>query len=308
MLDLEGITIPGLKLAESTLTLPLWLTGLVFALLVLFLILGFVRSGLVSTLVFLALIALGGAAIYAYSERERVDERRALENRLAELRTHALATGSSLACLDGGSSEAVESGCERALFAGPEGLAAAATYSSARLALLSDGLNFASKRDPGYESTFDDLRRALEQDRFGVVANVLMVNNGCTADRCDALVVLRDASRVRTNLRNKTFDSLVTRYSATWQTAAQRNGTTMTSGAPPQSAAASALTSVAPAEPAASPPAPVVAEPTPPAPPVPVAAAPSPPRRPAPPRPAQTRPAQAQPSSVQLPSPPPRVQ
>jgi hypothetical protein len=306
MLDLEKLTIPGLNWADGTLTLPIWAAGLAVALLVLFLILGFVRGGLVSTLVFLALVALGGSAIYAYSERERIDERRALENRLAELRTHALAAGSPLACLDGGSSQAVETGCERVLFAGPDSLAAAVTYSAAQLTLLADGLKFVGRRDPGYESAFDNLRRALEQDRYGVVANVLMVGNGCTVDRCEALALLRDPARVRANLRDKTFDMLVARHAPHWQTAGQRNGT-LTNGAPAHSAAASALSGAAPSDPVPSPPAPVAAESTPAAPPTSTAATPSPPRRPAPPRPAQPRPAQAQPSSVQLPS-PPRVQ
>ena len=195
MLDLAAIPIPGLNWADSTFTLPIWLAGVVLALMVLFLLLGLMRSGFVGTLAFLALIALGGSTIYAYSERERIEERRALERRLAELRAHALAPGSSLACLDGGSSEAVERECERALFAGPESLAAAATYSVARLSLLSDGMKFASRRDPGLDSTFDNLRRSIEQDRFGVVANVLVVSNGCTVDRCDAfaLAARRDA-------------------------------------------------------------------------------------------------------------------
>ena len=310
MPTLEVITIPGLNLADGMLTLPIWLAGVVLALLMLFVILGFVRSGAAGTLALLALILLGGGAFWAYSEHQRVDERRTLENRLAELRTHALASGSSLACLDGGSSDAVETGCERTLFAGPESLAAAATYSAARLSLLSDGLKFADRRDPGFESTFDNSRRALEQDRFGIVANVLMVNNGCTADRCDALVVLRDPTRVKANIRDKTFDTLVARYSSNWQAVGVRNGTASgapsatftTSSGPPSPAAAPA-----PPEPPAPPPAPAAAEPAPPAPPPAVVATPAPPRRPAPPRPAQPRPAQAQPSPVQLPSPPPRA-
>ena len=280
MLDLAAIPIPGLNWTDSTFTLPIWLAGVVLALMVLFLLLGLMRSGFVGTLAFLALIALGGSTIYAYSERERIEERRALERRLAELRAPALAPGSSLACLDGGSSEAVERECERALFAGPESLAAAATYSAARLSLLSDGMKFASRRDPGLDSTFDNLRRSIEQDRFGVVANMLVVSNGCTVDRCDAFALLRDATRLRSNMRDKTFDILVARHSPNWQTVAQRNGVVI-SGAPSSSAAVSAVLSGA-AMPETLPSAPVVAEPAP-APPS-VGAAPSPPRRPAPPR------------------------
>jgi hypothetical protein len=306
MLDLEAITIPGLNLAGGTFTLPIWVAGLVLALLILFLVLSIWRSGVVGILIFVALIAVGGGAFWTYTERERIDERRALENRLAEMRTYALAAGSALACLDGRSSEAVETGCERALFAGPESLAAAATYSAARLALLADGLKFATHRDPAFDNALDNLRRAFERDRFGVVANVLIVDKGCTADQCDAFALLRDATRVRANIRDKTFDTLVARYSPNWQTA-MRNGATTTIGAPSNAASAPVSSSAAAvAEPAASS-APAVAEPPPASPPA-VAAAPTPPRRPvAAARPAQPRPTQAQRAPAQLPS-PPRVQ
>jgi hypothetical protein len=307
MLDLEAITIPGLNLAGGTFTLPIWLAGLVAALLILFLFLSIWRSGVVGILIFVALIAVGGGAFWTYTERERIDERRALENRLAEIRTYALATGSSLACLDGRSRDAVETGCERALFAGPESLAAAATYSAARLSLLADGLKFASQRDPVFETTFDNLRRALEQDRFGVVANVLIVDKGCTVDQCDAFVLLRDATRVRANIRDKTFDALVARYSPNWQTGAMRNGTTVTTGSPSNAAASAASSAAAAAAEPSPPPAAILAEP-PTASPSAVAAAPTPPRRPAAAaRPAQPRPTQAQRAPAQVPS-PPRVQ
>lgn len=302
MLDLAAIPIPGLNWTDSTFTLPVWAAGVVLALLVLFLLLALMRSGFVGTLAFLALIGLGGSTIYAYSERERIEERRALEHRLAELRKHALAPGSSLACLDGGSGEAVENGCERNLFAGPDSLAAAATYSAARLALLSDGMKFASRRDPAFDSTFDHMRRALEQDRFGVVANVLMVNNGCTVERCEAFALLRDATRVKANIRAKTFDTLVARHAPNWH-AAPRSGAAMTDGAPSTNAAASSgaagAATAATAEPA-PPPAPVAVEPAPPSSPA-LAAAPTPPRRPAPPRSAQPRSTQAQPSPARAP-------
>jgi hypothetical protein len=306
MLDLEAITIPGLNLAGGTFTLPIWLAGLVAALLILFLFLTIWRSGVVGILIFVALIAVGGGAFWTYTERERIDERHALEKRLAEIRTYALATGSVLACLDGRSSEAVETGCERALFAGPESLAAAATYSAARLSLLADGLKFASQRDPAFEAMFDNLRRALERDRFGVVANVLIVDKGCTADQCDAFALLRDATRVRANIRDKTFDTLVARYSPNWQTVAMRNGTTVTTGSPSNPALSPAVSSAAAAEPS-PPPAAILAEPPTPSPPA-VAAAPTPPRRPvAAARPAQPPPTQAQRTPAQVPS-PPRVQ
>jgi hypothetical protein len=60
------------------------------------------------------------------------------------------------------------------------------------------------------------LRRALELDPFGVVAHVLAVHYGCSSERCEPLGLFRDASRVRNNLRQATFDSILARHAATW--------------------------------------------------------------------------------------------
>jgi hypothetical protein len=60
------------------------------------------------------------------------------------------------------------------------------------------------------------LRNALEKDRFGVVAHVLAVRKDCTAEKCDALNLFRDAARIRANLRENTFDAHLGRAAPTW--------------------------------------------------------------------------------------------
>ena len=45
-------------------------------------------------------------------------------------------------------------------------------YVDARLALLADGLDLAA-RDPRYAASIERLRRAIESDRYGLVAHVL---------------------------------------------------------------------------------------------------------------------------------------
>jgi hypothetical protein len=237
MLNLEGLTLPVVNTASGTITVSFLVAGMAGLLLLLLLLLTLFRAGVTGLLVFIAVLAVGIGAAWLWMERERVEERRALEARILALDAQALAPDSVLACIDGPNGDAVDTGCERALFAGPESLAAASSYVAARLALLADGLKFAA-RDPDFSSALDRSRRALEQDRFGVVANVLMVRNGCTAERCDALVLLRDPTRVRANLRDRTFDSTVARYAATWLTRAARVGAgqTPTQPAPPSAA------------------------------------------------------------------------
>ena len=150
------------------------------------------------------------------AETDRAAERRALTQRYAELTAQALAPGSTLACLDGAAGEAVETACEKTVFAGPQNTAAAVAYMAARLTLLSDGLGFARHGDPDFAASLAGLRRAIELDRFGIAAHVLAVRDGCTAERCEAFALLQDANVIKSNLKAQVFDQYVSRYAADW--------------------------------------------------------------------------------------------
>ena len=142
------------------------------------------------------------------SVRERMAERRALDQRMGELAAHAIAPHSALACLDAMAGDTVEAACEKAVFASPEAVAAAVSYVAARLTLLGDAAAYAESSDPAYETVVAPMRLALETDRFGIVAHVFAMRDSCTALQCDSLAVLRDTSRVQSNLRERTFDRL----------------------------------------------------------------------------------------------------
>jgi hypothetical protein len=60
------------------------------------------------------------------------------------------------------------------------------------------------------------LRLAVETDRFGIVAHVLAVRDGCTPDQCGLLALLHNADRVSDNLVVHRYEFLVTRHSAEW--------------------------------------------------------------------------------------------
>jgi hypothetical protein len=141
-------------------------------------------------------------------------EQRALEARELDLARSALAPGSALACLDAIAGDVVEDACEKALFASPEATAAAVSYVAAQLSLLALASDRERLTAPSLRTA--QLRRAVEVDRFGITAHVLAVRDGCTLDRCLALALLHDASRVSTNLVEQPFDALVRRYAAGW--------------------------------------------------------------------------------------------
>jgi hypothetical protein len=146
--------------------------------------------------------------------REQVAARRLLDVRAADLTTRVIASGSPLACLDAVGNAVVEAACERTLFASPEAVAAAVAYVDVRLALLADNLALAG--NPGYEPALERMRRAVEADRYGVVAHVL-TTRGCNVSDCAGLKLLRDPNRVLANLKGRTFDQMVARHSTTWR-------------------------------------------------------------------------------------------
>src|SRR5689334_7480936 len=125
--------------------LRFWIASGAAALLVLVcaLALDWTRSRIIARLAVVGFGAAFGAIVaWAFlagaSVRDLSLERRNLEMRAGQLAAQALAPGSPLACLDATGGENVEAACERALFAAPVTVAAAASYTAARLALLSD--------------------------------------------------------------------------------------------------------------------------------------------------------------------------
>jgi hypothetical protein len=309
MAGLDWLSFLALDLAAGTVTLSLWAAGGALGLLLLFLVLAIFRTG--TKVVLGAVVGIGLTAVAVVSavtlinRHDRAEERRALDRRLAALTEGAIVPGSTFGCLDANIGEAVEGSCERAVFASPEAVAAATALVSARLTLLIDGLDFANRNDPNFENELAGLRRGIETDRFGFVAQVLAARDGCTAAKCDAFQWLRDATRIRGNLNERTFDGMVARNSSSWP-ARSRAGTpvAVSPAAPPSSPTSSGITfpsaaSIPPVsimnnEPTAAPPAAA-----PPATATPPAA--TPPRHSATPPPRTAQPRPSQPTTVARP-------
>jgi hypothetical protein len=187
---------------------------------VVFCVLAISRKGLSGGLVRIALVMLGVVLSWLWLDgihRQNVAaERRALEDRAGVLAAQAMAPGSPLACLDAVAGDTVESACERVLFATPEGAAAAVAYVAAQINLFAEVRNFVGRGHAEMGSTLVGLRRAVEADRYGLVAHVLETRFGCSADRCPALQLMRDPQRISANLSQQTYRGHIARYSATW--------------------------------------------------------------------------------------------
>jgi hypothetical protein len=300
MFGLDRLSFPGLDQAAGTITLPLWAGAAAAALVIclfLVLILAMRRVGpgvVIGSIAGIGLLAIAGATLYTFSNRfDRDEERRALDRRLLQLTASAFGTASALACLDANFSETVEDSCEKTIFASPDMVAAAFAFVDAKLLLLIDGLNFASRYDSAYEIKLVALRRGIELDRFGFVAQVLKIREGCNFAKCDALALLRNADRIRSNLSDRTFDELVVRNAPNWPQQVRSSGTPNPAAMPRPSA--STASEWIPSTSSIPPVNIMTAEPP--------VGAPAPRRPPAPPRTAQPRTQQANPAGSQPPIP-----
>jgi hypothetical protein len=229
-------------------SLPVWAVAAIGAVLVLACALAFVRAGgegrsvpaLILVLILGLVVALAGWwARDHFARRDLEAEQRALDTRAFELATRAFMPGSALGCLDAIAGETVEGACEKALFASPEATAAAVSYVAAQLSLLASARELGRPlgRPGGTNPGTLALRRALEADRFGIVAHVLTVRDGCAPDQCSAFAWLRDTSRINVNLAERPFEARVKTYAASWPAVGGR-GVASTPPSPAPSAAA----------------------------------------------------------------------
>lgn len=220
----------GVESEIGTSALRLWVAAGSAALLIVFCVLASLRpparmapSPVLRAGLVVVCAILGAAITWAFLDRgdlgNRGAERRAFEMRAEELSARVLAPGSPLACLDAVAGENVEAACEKALFASPASVASASSYAAARLTLLASMAAYAGRGGSNIDDVLLPLRRSLEADRFGFLAHVLAVRDGCTNQNCKALAVLRDASRVRANLSAETLDRYLEHYLVLWAAA-----------------------------------------------------------------------------------------
>ena len=121
----------------------------------------------------------------------------------------------SLACLDDLAGDAVLGVCEKAVFASPQSTAAAVSYVAAQISRLmsyGDAASASKSMTPELQS----LRRSIEHDRYGIVAQVLQVRHHCTPTECAVFRALTDNHQIITNMDEHLYEGLVNRYAALW--------------------------------------------------------------------------------------------
>ncbi|MFB9265642.1 hypothetical protein ACFFWD_21235 [Bradyrhizobium erythrophlei] len=130
----------------------------------------------------------------------------------------AQATGPALpalSCIDDLAGDAVLNACEKALFGSADAAAAAVGYAAAQISRLT-GFGDLATAERNTTTEVQALRRAVERDRYGLMAYALMARDHCTPTACPAFRSLGDNRQIAANMNERTYENLVTRYAASW--------------------------------------------------------------------------------------------
>jgi len=121
----------------------------------------------------------------------------------------------ALSCIDELAGETVLAACEKALFGSAESAAAAVSYAASQITRLT-AFGDVATADRNMTAELRSLRRAVERDRYGLMAQVLQVRDRCTASDCAAFRALTDHGQIVAHMDERTYDGLILRYSPSW--------------------------------------------------------------------------------------------
>jgi hypothetical protein len=120
----------------------------------------------------------------------------------------------ALSCIDDIAGETVLTACEKNLFSSPESAAAALSYAGSqitRLAALGD-----AAASNSLTSEMQMVRRAIERDRYGLMAYVLSARDHCTPTDCAAFRLLTEHRQIAANMAERVYDGTIARYAPSW--------------------------------------------------------------------------------------------
>jgi len=202
---------------------PMWLTLAAagfFAIIVLITLLRAERSvanGLLALITVVAIAVAGAATVRGFAPGDRAAS---TEIRLVQQTSAALP---QLSCIDDLAGDAVLTACEKALFGSAESVAAAVAYAASQITLLTS-LGDVATANNGAGSDLVALRRAVERDRYGLMAYVLMARDHCTPSACQAFRSLTDNHQIAANMNERVYESLIMRHAPSWNAPAQQAG------------------------------------------------------------------------------------
>ena len=120
-----------------------------------------------------------------------------------------------MSCLDEIAGEAVETACEKAVFASADSTAAAVNHMAQMITRLTS-LGDVTMAQKAITPELQGLRKAIERDRYGLAAQVLLARDRCTPTQCPAFRSLTYNHQLITNMDEHAYDVLVSRYAMAW--------------------------------------------------------------------------------------------
>jgi hypothetical protein len=196
-------------------TFPMWLTLAAvgfFGVIVIITLLRAEKSVANGALTVITLLAVGIAAAatirgFGSGSPGMIAERRSPPAMIATL--------PALSCVDDLAGEAVLAACEKALFGSPESTAAALSYAAMQITRLT-AFGDVAAANKNMTPELQALRRAIERDRYGLMAYALAAREHCTPSDCAAFQALTDRHQIVANMDERVYDGLVSRYAQTW--------------------------------------------------------------------------------------------
>ncbi len=121
----------------------------------------------------------------------------------------------ALSCIDDLAGDTVLTACEKALFGSAESVAAAVSYAASAITRLTE-VGDAAAADKRMTPQLQRLRRAVERDRYGLMAQVLVTRDHCIPTACTAFRALTDTRQIVANMDQRVYDGLIARYAPSW--------------------------------------------------------------------------------------------
>ena len=204
-------------------TFPMWLTlaaAAFFGVLVLITLLRAEKSVANGALTVITLLAVGVAV--AATIRSFGPEGRGLSTE-SRSSPPVVAALPALSCIDDLAGESILAACEKPLFGSPEAAAAALSYAASQISRLTASGDVAAA-EKIITPELRALRRAVERDRYGLMAYVLTMRDHCSPSDCAAFRSLTDNRQVVANMNERAYESLLARYVPIWNAPAASPG------------------------------------------------------------------------------------
>src|SRR6202011_329562 len=121
----------------------------------------------------------------------------------------------ALSCIDDLAGDTVLTACEKGLFGSAESTAAALSYAASQITRLT-AFGDVAAANASMTPELQMVRRAVERDRYGLMAYVLAARDHCTPGDCAAFRSLTDQHQIVSNMDERAYDGLIARYAPSW--------------------------------------------------------------------------------------------